>query len=185
MLDYDFWLDPLMPDVQRDMASAYEMHRTLAKMWPEERVLWRLSDEGQRLLVRSRHRWEGTVCPLGWRLIRQDYGYAHKATPGERVLFTTRLNPVVRRNGRAYFLTGPYAQTDWAKEMFRKNGLEMEDINIGNEAWVKAKHVHIGTTRFFGKATITNAALAFIAYCDGIGRARAWGCGLLSLKQVP
>jgi CRISPR system Cascade subunit CasE len=95
--------------VRRDLASAYEMHRTLSRAFvdsdqgPVNPFLWRLEpssgDQAPHVLLQSacEARWSG--LPTGYMLSCQERRWDPAAVlhPGRRVAFRLRANPTVNR----------------------------------------------------------------------------------------
>ena len=123
-------LNPQHPQARRDLADAYEMHRTLARAFvadastPPRRFLWRLersvhANPSSILLVQSE--WLAD-----WNYLESMSGYAgkiHGNKPvnleklveiGARYRFRLLANPTITRNGKRY---------GWRKKLINMLGL--------------------------------------------------------------
>lgn len=222
-------LDPGASGAHRDLASPYDLHRTLARAFPDDDpdthrarhgVLFRIEDAGSNgvpVLVQS------TTAPDWSRLLP---GYALRIDGpktvdlsfGEGQLFRFRLtaNPVrrtrVARDGmldRVHRLplvhsrptdNVPDGYLDWLLRQADQHGfaLSTTETPAGHEPLVehvpfrtahrrsnsepipKSEVAHFGV-RFDGRLTVTDADALTAAVRDGIGAAKAFGFGLLSL----
>ena len=222
-------LDPRHPDVQRDLASPYELHRTLSRAFPDTEgphrqshgVLFRVEDptpRGVPILVQS------TTAP-DWRHLPDGYTRADGPKPfepefveGQRLRFRLVANPVRRvaaegkKHPRREPLVHPLPDPDsgrpdgylpWLLRQADRHGFALPTVDgeHGPEAQVlhlpfrtaprrangepipKACVSHFGV-RFDGTLTVTDPDALRSALHDGVGPAKAFGFGLLSLAPV-
>jgi CRISPR system Cascade subunit CasE len=81
-------------------------------------------------------------------------------------------------------------KSDWLLKRAEKNGFHLEENSFGvvqtsiaqfRRSSQRDTQVTIGETIFEGELTVTNAALLREAMTNGVGRAKAYGCGLLTI----
>lgn len=214
-------LNPEHAQARRDLATPYDLHRTLARAFPDDGpdahrarhgILFRVEDAtpaGVAVLVQS------TTAPDWARLAP---GYALRAdgpkpfspslADGQRLRFRLVANPVkrVREDGRPHPVRvaletprlGADAGTgylDWLDRQASKAGTAIEAVadvpfrlagkrrRRPNLRLAKADVPHFGV-RFDGTLRVTDARALAQAIRDGIGPAKAFGFGLLSLGPV-
>lgn len=219
-------------EVHRDLASPYEMHRTLMRAFPDQadggagRVLFRVEvsrDEDRPPLVLVQSERE----PDWSRLRQSDYASvngpkrialvgpnataltddAAKIETGDRFRFRLVANPTVKRkvegkkNGRRDACVTEEQQLAW---LIRKgdaggfclamietdDGRDVPNVTvapIGRVSSCRKKDdrtlSHHGV-RFDGVLQVTNSALFTETLASGIGSAKAFGFGLLSVAKT-
>ena len=111
------------------------------------------------------------------------------------------VSPVQNENGHArsragngvgpkrVFLETRSERLEWIKKLAAKNGFEIvwaqEKSAIPHRVRKKGnREFVIGTVEFDGVLKITDRALFEKAYREGIGRERAYGCGMLMLHRA-
>lgn len=196
-------LNPASRMVQSERQNPYEMHRTLLRGFvgrrEEANVLHRLEINRysgvMALLVQS------TVPPDWHPLTEVGQGQYLLASPvwksvdlelpeGRILRFRLVANPTRRRSsgkghkpGPRYALYKEDAQSAWLHEKAQKRGFRLIDLQISRpykyDDVKRALTLH--TVQFDGHLQITDAALFIAALQTGIGPAKAFGCGLLSL----
>jgi len=197
-------LDPHNAHARRDLANAYDMHRTLARVYSEDeastphRFLWRLEPfdsiyEGATLLVQSEH--------LGnWDLLRRQPGYVLELHADKMVILESWLgagahyhfrllaNPTVTREGKRYGLCAEGEQMKWLERQLEKGGCELRSaLRSLNERRVALKgsaRLTVQAVRFDGVLCVRDVARARAILSTGIGHAKSLGLGLLSLKRA-
>lgn len=233
-------LDPMSRRVQKELASPYEMHRTLCHAFPDlsdeewkaTRVLFRVDDDDQRLslLVQS-HRapdWNafaqrlngarycvGEVAVKEW----EPHFYA-----GQRLRFRLQANPVWApkqdgaKNGTRRGLYREAERLDWLRRQGEQHGFalpmvetvlrrvegkpvifrgreqdelalelpvcEMVDLNDGRRFALPSQQNQFSAARFDGTLALTDAEVFARAVENGIGKARGFGFGLLSVAPA-
>jgi CRISPR system Cascade subunit CasE len=77
---------------------------------------------------------------------------------------------------------------DWLQSRQVRYGFELEQVDMADYAPLEflrnGKPIRIGTVGFAGMMKVTDADLFRTALLGGIGRSKAWGCGLLLCKKV-
>ncbi|MFF9307097.1 type I-E CRISPR-associated protein Cas6/Cse3/CasE [Streptomyces sp. NPDC014777] len=203
-------LNPHSRDVQRDLGDATQMHRTLMRLVPDNLgdsprhqtgLLYRLeeTDRTSTLIVQA-------TTPLD--LTRLPPGYGHTdvrdLTPmfqalrkGIAVRYRIVLNPVKQerlpldqkgRRGKRVPLTGPEADQWWTSRA-AEAGLDVQTVLPSPAAPVRfrtknATGMRHSLIRYDGTAQITDPQTLTQALLTGIGRAKSYGAGLLSLAPA-
>ena len=199
-------LDSRHPGARRDLADAYEMHRTLARAFvpddstPPIRFLWRLEPPRSgavpcEVLVQS-----GT--PGRWSAIEAFEGYASKVEPNKSVDLETfvrrgagyrfRLvaNPTVTREGKRLGLLRDDEQLAWLSRQAARHGFVVAQAVRMGSARLTARIVGghptmtLQSVRFEGLLTVEDAGSVSETLVGGIGHGKAFGLGLLSLAPV-
>ncbi|MFJ8650272.1 type I-E CRISPR-associated protein Cas6/Cse3/CasE [Streptomyces sp. NPDC093546] len=196
-------------EVQRDLNDATQMHRTLMRLAPDHLgqaprqaagLLYRLdeSETLSTLLVQA-----ATLDPA-----RLPPGYGHidikDLTPmfnalkkGIAVRYRIVVNPVTcerlpleqkGRRGKRIPLTGPDADQWWTRRA-TEAGLDIRTLLPTPVAAVRpraksAVPMRHHLVRYDGTATVTDPDALTHAVLSGIGRAKSYGAGLLSLAPA-
>ena len=119
---------------------------------------------------------------------------------GQSWRFRLRGNPVHSEGsgkhgerGKVYAHVTTDQQKEWLLEKAEKNGFSVEPdgFDVVDTRWYKfAKHhgakdtVTIRTATYEGVLTVTDAELFRAALQEGVGRAKVYGCGLLTLMSL-
>lgn len=143
------WLNPHHPNVRRDLANVYELHRTLLKTFPDRdaggpgRVLFRveLGLGGNRepvVLVQSEYRPEWSRLAEGFRPAPVKALDDVAFHPGQRLRFRLRANPTKRLRTTSVGRDGKAVDPKWIGQ---RVGLLREDEQ---EGWLKRKAESLG-----------------------------------------
>jgi len=206
------WLTRITPDLRRrdvhdDLDDTVKMHRrvmTLAEdnLGDQARhqagILYRIetTPAGVHLLVQTRGE------PLIGRL-PDGYGTCEtedlrvrfeSLSTGTHVRYTIAANATKRlagvrgeKAGKLTTLTGADAE-EWWRQRAAANGLDVDTVTAARQESARSgdrnRPIKHTVTRFDGTATVTDPDLLRIALEEGIGRAKAYGCGLLSLDPA-
>lgn len=206
-------LSPRSRQAQAELANPYEMHRTLSKAfaelggesaWATARCLFRVDQDGTaprpRVLVQSR------VRPDWGRLtVRPDYLVAPPCVKtwepafraGQTLAFRLRANPTKkedgrnndRKNGRRVPLLTETDRLAWLARKAQASGfgLARAIVTDGDPVLCKTTAGH-GTTlnavRFDGVLVVRDPEVFARTVEAGIGSAKAFGFGLLSLARA-
>ncbi len=192
-------LNPRSRTARRDLGDRYELHRTLLAAFPavlpdDERVLYRVEDQRSApvvpVLVQSRYipDWE-TVDRLG---------EAHYLTQESRVRqinidmrvgavlpFRLQANPTVKRDGKRHALYAENTLLAWLARKGEMHGfafdpLGMQVVKLGKK-YGKRRQQTWHAILFDGLLEVRDPMVFKHALVNGIGSAKAFGFGLLSV----
>ena len=129
-------------------------------------------------------------------------GYRFRLRASPTICYTNRDEDGVRHPRRSGLFT-ELEQKAWLDRIAQRSGFEIdadrllvtpldrrEGEKMGNKAGDKAgrererEHIRCFQVDFDGVLTVTEASTFTEAFRKGIGRGKAWGCGLLSLAKV-
>jgi CRISPR system Cascade subunit CasE len=198
--------EPSARQVQRDLASPYELHRTVMRAFPDAsaggpgRVLFRLEivGDGQPpvVLVQSDKRPDWTplmqipnyLLGLGEGTPKEVDLALLSLRPGQRLRFRLRANPTVRSEGKRHGLVRYEDQCRWLDRKAAAAGFAPVDVAI-RRAQMSVSRSAKGTQSHFvvdfeGLLEVTDPAGLRTAVAAGIGPAKGYGLGLLSLAPA-
>jgi CRISPR system Cascade subunit CasE len=197
-------LDPRSAQARRDLGSAYEMHRTLVRAFVEgggsraPRFLWRLevsrsSWDHPIVLVQSEAKgnWpviEGLPNYLQRSAESKNVLLSHLVQPDHRYRFRLFANPTVSRKGKRYALAGESEQLAWIERQGKQHGFEVLSSAITardrcNGPGKDKTAIYIERVCFEGLLKSKETETLRKALVAGVGPAKAFGCGLLSLAR--
>lgn len=198
---------------QKLVASPHAMHAAVLAGFPgttSERVLWRLdpTPHGEQVLIVSRaqpdltHLVEQAGWPTAetWETRAYDPLLSRIAT-GQRYAFRLRANPAhslppapgEKRGKRVAHVT-PQRQTEWLIRQAAKHGFAVgsaaePSFGVSRSETLafrrEAKQVTLKVAVFDGTLEVTDPSLFAQALVAGIGPAKGYGCGLLTIAPVP
>ncbi|MDV7211733.1 type I-E CRISPR-associated protein Cas6/Cse3/CasE [Azotobacter beijerinckii] len=196
-------LDPRSAQARRDLSDAYEMHRTLARAFAAgaqtrpARFLWRLEAGSNAwatpvVLVQA-------VVEADWSALQVLPNYLQRPVEGKRLAleewigggaryrFRLQANPTVSRQGKRYGLAGETEQLAWLDRQGGRHGFSIEaalvtasDVLIGRKG---NGRISVQRACFEGVLRVQNPEAFGHALAAGIGPAKAFGCGLLSVAR--
>ena len=199
-------LNPSHPQARRDLASPYDMHRSLTRAFapdehtPPPRFLWRLERErsgltGTQVLVQAPE-------PARWETLPFDSGYAERleankfvaperlVEAGRRYRFRLLANPTVTREGRRYGLHDDDARQAWLGRQGARHGFQVLLAERGASGRLRAlqgrreRTITLDAVLFEGVLQATDAEALRQAWAAGIGPGKALGLGMLSLAPL-
>lgn len=185
---------------RRDLVDVYDMHRTLSRGFVANndaappRFLWRLEPTGSvrlpQVLIQSE-------TQPDWCHLRELPGYLAKEPEAKAWLpehfvgsATTRrfrlvANPTVTKNGKRNGLVTEDDQLAWLARQGDRLGFAVNMALVTDSEFVVSRTgksaIQFQRACFEGILTIQDPSLVMAALRDGIGPAKAFGCGLLSL----
>lgn len=188
--------------VQRDLADRYELHRTLMSAFPQqlpdyERMLYRVEENPHKpfatVLVQSQlmPRWE-TSERIADELYLANVPDMREvnvhATVSMRLPFRLQANPTVKRDGKRHALYHEEQLLNWLVRKAHENGFKVESdairfVKHGNKYGKRRKQTW-HAVQFDGVLTITDPDRFKQAVYHGIGSAKAFGFGLLSIPYL-
>lgn len=193
-------LDPMDRRVMRALADVYRLHQLAMGGFAEHetpsRVLFRVEPElhGRevRLLVQSHDSPEWSSSADGTVVRASSKEFAPDFPPGARFRFRLRANPVVTRNGKRFGLVREEALLHWLRNKEEQIGARFGSVSAVDEGYLTGTRkraggtdrVNIKAARFDGFLAVTDGGRFAAAQRAGIGPAKAFGCGLLSLARA-
>jgi CRISPR system Cascade subunit CasE len=195
-------LSPLRREVLRLLQDPYKTHAAIMRAFPPDggcRPLFRV-ESGRRasngtvvVLVQS-------LTPPDWSPLQDDLGdgfrvkvkeFAPAFHAGQRMRFRLRANPALKRDGKRLGLAGDQSQMDWFRRKGEVGGFLFRD----DEVWIRDEGTMAGrkyadgegtmiqfrTVVFEGALTVTAPERFAESLRRGVGPAKGFGCGLLSV----
>jgi len=206
-------LEPTAYRAARLLGDTQQLHAAIAASFPDGpggRVLWRIEPvdrSGQiQILVASpggpteSELWERITTPD--RAQTRPYGpLLDRLAKGDRYRFRATLNPVRTHNGRHTPIFDRQAQTAWAATKLAANGVslnlhspdldtdepDMQITGTSNDRFTRAGSpgaIELLKVTVDGSLTVTDPDKLRRGLCNGIGRAKGYGCGLLTLAPA-
>ena len=197
--------------VRTDLARPYEFHRTLLRAFPdhlaagEERLLFRLETDPRRAepvaLVQSQ------LLPA-WEQLPADYladalddvnpavkSYDLALQAGRTLSFRLVANPTKRlsrslskglEKSKRVGLYKQEEQLDWLARKGEQHGFRVLAATVGRQdrSEDSSHQITLLSVQFDGLLGVTEPDRLTAAVMDGIGSAKAFGCGLLSLAPA-
>jgi len=206
--------DPRSPEARRDLTGAIGMHRRIMSLFPSDAgpdprarfgILFRTEDAptGPHLLIQSTHEPDTTLLPHGYgtTLTRPLDALIDAIRPGLTIRYRCAASPV-RKPGattRALYnlppvvpLTGAAADEWWLRQA-DQSGLKPLTHHSRPLDAVRGERrpndtppqrIRHARTQFDGTAAIIDTDQLRTAVLNGIGRGKAYGCGLLSIAPA-
>jgi CRISPR system Cascade subunit CasE len=207
-------LNPRSPQVQAELSNLYELHRTVMsgftqglRVLPEDdarRVLYRLEVRRQMpmltLLVQS------PITAVWQHLVESKYllrtpeqrEFSPGFQAGEVFAFRLVANPAKKqrvdgkKNGRRVALYDPEEQLTWLTRKAEQYGFRVQGVQARPPEDLQgflfrgdARHtLKIVAVQYDGLLEVTDPTALSAAIRDGIGPAKGFGCGLLSLARA-
>lgn len=203
-------LNPNLRQVQAELANPYEMHRTLLSAFPaeikgRERVLYRLEANHTPpylvMLLQSHLLPDWSALEQKGYLIQpaQVKTFEPQFQTGQRFAFRLAANPTKRLNspdekkpGKRVGLFRSEDQQAWLQRKAGQNGFSVLSVQVTSladqlaykkEDGKRMKVTHHGV-RFDGVLDVLDVDLFSQALISGIGSAKGFGFGLLSLAPA-
>lgn len=198
-------LNPSNAAARRDLASAYDMHRTLVRVYAADeqsappRFLWRLEaarapDEPPTVLVQA-------ALPGRWSVVDglPDYAKSIEADKlvnldrllrhGCRYAFRLHANATVTRDGRRYGVYGTEPQRAWLDRQGQCSGFKTLALAMQQSGRIDVRagggqRIVLDMVRYEGVCEASDPAALARALHAGLGHGKAFGLGLLSLAPL-
>lgn len=201
-------LDPAHPQARRDLANAYEMHRTLSRVYaqspdsPPARFLWRLEHNGARLPQEGATVLLQSATPGRWQCLQALPGYVRALNPDKEVhveqllqasrshVFRLCCNPTVTRDGKRYGLLREEEQLAWLARQGRQHGFSPLNVRVCRSERVShrqgrgSQRITLQVVQFDGLLRVEDLERLGLALVNGIGHGKALGLGMLSLAPA-
>ncbi|NQT19766.1 MAG: type I-E CRISPR-associated protein Cas6/Cse3/CasE, partial [Planctomycetes bacterium] len=190
-------LNPRSRAVRLDLASAYELHRTVMRAFPDKadggpgRVLFRLEQQKESrppvVLVQSEKQphWPAVEEEPHYLFDVASKTFNPKLQEGRRLGFRLRANPTVKREKKRHGLFRDEDQRAWLARKGQAGGFDPIDFTIreartvfsrSGEAARSNRQTHFAAT-FEGILQVTDSAAFLNALAAGIGPAKGFGFG--------
>ena len=183
------------------LADVYRLHQLLMKGFAAysstDRVLYRVEPEERNgqvtVLVQSLQipDWSCfTDVNSGVASAKvKDFSTTFKA--GDTFDFRLRANPVVTRDGKRHGLIRDESLLEWLGKKEKTIGVRFCSMSVIDEGYVtgtkgyheKQHRMSLKVARFEGRLEVVEPTVFQIAFSSGIGAAKAFGFGLLSLVR--
>jgi len=196
-------LEPRSAQARRDLSDAYEMHRTLARAFVADaqsqpaRFLWRLEAGGNAwatpvVLVQAAVEADWSVVQALPNYLQRPIEHKRLALEewvekGVRCRFRLQANPTVTRQGKRLGLAGEGEQLAWLNRQGERHGFSVEaalvtasDVLVGRQG---EGRISVQRVCFEGLLQVQSLDAFSRALTAGIGPAKAFGCGLLSVAR--
>lgn len=203
-------LDPRSSQVRAEMRSPYEMHRTLSKAFAppnmpepaaqrvlaEARPLFRVDQSTVRGMVtaliqsRTEPDWSQLTAADGYLVAAPEIrSFEPFFRGGQRFAFRLRANPTVKRAGKRRGLYQEEEQVAWLARKATAGGFTVEQaVPITEQQALRARRGAGATehlaVRFDGIIRVADPACFRDTIAAGIGSAKGFGFGLLSIAPV-
>lgn len=188
------------------LSSPAKFHGAIETSFPSKGGrLWRIDTLGDRTflllvsetapdLTRAAQQFGRTAS---WNSIDYD-SFLAQIKGGEQRRFMLKANPVIAKctkdttRGRVLAHVTTEQQEQWLYQRAEKNGFQLKsgEFSVVQTAWVsfykggnRSKRVEFKTATFEGLLTVTDPELLRHAMTHGIGREKAYGCGMLTLTR--
>ena len=202
--------DPAYPLARRETTNAGAMHRRVMSLFPNNLLphpraaagaLFRVDQDhtGTYILIQSTLPPNPGNLPTGYgpAITKNMAPLIAHCRPGTQIKYriianaTTKLGTRTQagRPGQVIPLRGPAADTWWQRQAATA-GLTLHDSHAtvlapgATEHGDKAVRTPHDRTQFDGTATITDPDALITAMTAGIGRAKSYGCGLLTIAPL-
>ena len=199
-------LNPAHHAARRDLANAYEMHRTLERVFVSNemskpaRFLWRL-ERGQSGQLGSTVLLQAAQ-PGGWSSLNDEAGYLERLDAdkqvsldrllrsGEPYRFRLLANPTVTRGGKRFGLRADGQRLDWLVRHGQRCGFDVLTAQCSARERIAAQQgrsghrIIVDSVLFDGVLRATEAAALAQSVRGGIGHAKALGLGMLSIAPM-
>lgn len=202
-------LNPRSRQVQRELGSPYEMHRTLMSAFPDrldgqERLLFRVDETRDGLpllLVQSQLAPDWGRLKPGYLLApAESKPFDLQLAAGQQLAFRLRANPTVKKQfdgpGTPSKRIGLYTEEEqlaWLERKLQAGGFRLLHTTVGGKEDVGGKtrsdeqgrrhDLNLFGIRFDGLLAVIEPETAAATVAQGIGSGKAFGFGLLSLAR--
>ena len=196
-------LNPRSRQVMSELRDPYQMHRTLSKVFGEDkesyeqaRLLFRVEQSNKRgliALVQSKMPpdWNRlTVSDTYWLSPPQSTSAQLAFHSGQGLAFRLRANPTVKREGKRLALKAEKELLEWLQRKGEQHGFAARIDQLNREAPFEKirlreeRQATLHSVQYDGILVVTDPSKLLEAVESGIGSGKAFGFGLLSLARV-
>jgi CRISPR system Cascade subunit CasE len=188
----------------KDLNNPYSMHQTIKRITENTppnaptKVLWRTDHNPNthqtNLTIQTHTPPDTTQLPPNYFTNHQtrttNQLIINNTQPNTTVAFRVRANPNVTKKGIRTGITNPTDQIDWLTKRLTENGVTPHDIRITESITVRFKKpktntvITLATATYEGIITIDDPHTFRTLMNKGIGRALAFGYGLITLTTL-
>jgi CRISPR system Cascade subunit CasE len=188
--------------VRAELADPYQMHRTLSKAFGDvsddftaARLLFRV-DVGRNgdldLLAQSKTapQWERLTLTAGYLLSPPEVKEVDPVfTTGQRMAFRLRANPTIKHKGKRIGIRKDAEQLAWLARKAELGGFSVFTAAVAPDAWVNSRTARgfettLNAVEFNGVILVSDPQRLRETLEAGIGSAKGFGFGLLSLARI-
>lgn len=178
---------------RQDMASVYELHRTLSSGFPDggrPRLLFRQDTGAPRVLMLSIEEPSYTTALKNGRLLFvRSKPFGPEVEVGQQLRFRLLANPTKKpRDGSRIALTEPAEQMGWLLKKGEQHGFRLCSAHIVREDVIQTARAqgssmtHLAVD-YHGLLEVTDANLFDECLRAGIGSGKAFGFGMLCVAK--
>jgi CRISPR system Cascade subunit CasE len=205
-------LDPTAHRPQRLLRDTQQLHAAISASFPGGgggRVLWRIEPPrgGDIVILVASPRgpddaelWERITTPN--RVATRPYRkLLDRIEKGNHYKFRATLNPIRTHNGHHTPIVDRQAQTGWMARKLASNGatvlahsadLDSDEPDLQITSTVHDRFTRRGSTghiellkvTFEGSLEVSDPDALRRSLCNGVGRAKGYGCGLITLAPI-
>lgn len=189
-------------EAMKALSDIYRLHKMVMAGFSTysnvPRVLFRVEPEGRgpevKILVQSSllPSWkDATVDTKGFIDIRTKEFFP-SFNAGSTYRFRMRANPVVTRDGKRLGLIRDESLVEWLTKKEMQMGARLRSVAVMDEGYITGRKIEgerrhnlsIKTARYEGMLEVVDPSAFSTAVSNGIGPAKGFGCGLLSLARA-
>lgn len=190
-------LNPWSAAVRRDLLDAYQCHRTLCRAFDAGRsaagLLYRVEGDGAEPLLLAQ-----SLLPPDWCCLPEEYLAGENDTQsvevktwvphfaeGAQLRFRLRANPTFKRGKRRLAWLQPDDHLAWLERQASRRGFSVMAAQAEAEGFSRSSRgFSCHGVLFDGVLGVTDPRVFGEALTQGIGSAKAFGYGLLSLAPA-
>jgi len=199
-------LNTYRPNTRKLLLSRQVAHATVMQSFPpstespesENRILWRIDFDGNKagitIVSPDRASVDHIVENCGWSAAadksHQQVDYSPllgSISKGDRYRFTIVLNTVVAVTGGKRTSVAEEKAADWSTEKLSNFGMNIEELILSEYAVESFKRgaskVTLAIAKVTGTMVVDDVDAVTKALNSGVGRAKGYGCGLLTLDE--
>lgn len=195
-------LNRMERSAMKALSDAYQLHQTVMKGFVPykdvARVLFRVEPEMRNgsalVLVQSTLEpdWEMLKNDNRWVTAAKVKEFVPKFRAGYSLRFRLRANPIVTREGKRYGLIRDVSLREWLSKKEQNLGARFKSMTVIDEGYImgnkqnkSSQHrLSLKIARFEGMLEVIDPVAFSETVEVGIGPAKAFGCGLLSLAKA-
>ncbi|TBO27942.1 type I-E CRISPR-associated protein Cas6/Cse3/CasE [Aquabacterium lacunae] len=188
---------------RRDLGDVYDMHRTLSRAFVSNsdekpgRFLWRVepasASRAPLVLVQSESAPDWSfLCSLPGYLAREPevktWDPARLLELNAKRRFRLVANPTVTRDGKRQGIVQETEQLDWLSRQGTKLGFAVEMALVTDSDFVVSRSgqslIQFQRACYDGILSVQDPSRLLSAMSAGVGPAKAFGCGLLTVAAI-